>query len=64
MDETQPLLPEIIPTAIPELDQNTDKNLVGFDPEGDADNPVDWPAAYKWGIVALLALTSFTVYVP
>ncbi|KAI0133470.1 MFS transporter [Xylariales sp. AK1849] len=61
MDETQPLLPDIDRTSIPERDQLLDKNLVTFDPEGDAENPVDWPAAYKWSIVALLAFTSFTV---
>ncbi|KAJ4525166.1 hypothetical protein HRR83_000837 [Exophiala dermatitidis] len=35
--------------------------VVAFDPDGDEDNPQDWPAAYKWGIVALLAFMAFTV---
>ena len=35
--------------------------LLDFDPRGDADNPLEWPTAFKWGIVALLALTAFTV---
>ncbi len=38
--------------------------LVDFDPQGDADNPMDWPTAFKWSVVALLAAMAFTVYVP
>lgn len=34
-----------------------------FDPLGDVDNPLEWPTALKWGIVTLLALMAFTVYV-
>lgn len=34
-----------------------------FDPLGDVDNPLEWPIALKWGIVTLLALMAFTVYV-
>jgi hypothetical protein len=41
----------------------SDAYLVDFDPEGDVDNPLEWPTAFKWGIVALLALTAFTVCV-
>lgn len=37
-------------------------NVVDFDPNGDPDNPLEWPSAFKWGIVALLAFTAFTVY--
>lgn len=33
---------------------------VGFKPTGDQENPLDWPAAYKWSIVGLLSLMSFT----
>lgn len=32
-----------------------------FDPNGDKDNPQEWPAAFKWAIVLLLASMSFTV---
>ncbi|KAK1831546.1 major facilitator superfamily domain-containing protein [Podospora conica] len=32
-----------------------------FDPLGDVDNPLEWPIAFKWGIVTLLALMAFTV---
>lgn len=40
-----------------------DDGEVDFDPSGDADNPQDWPSAFKWGIVTLMAFTAFTVYV-
>lgn len=62
MDETRPLLPKDTDGApIPERDQAHDKNIVTFDPEGDAENPLDWPAPYKWCIVGLLAFMAFTV---
>lgn len=62
MDETTPLLPDAA-TAIPGEDQDHDaaKNIIGFDPNGDPENPMDWPSAYKWGIVTLLAAMAFTV---
>lgn len=37
--------------------------VVDFDPNGDLANPLEWPKAFKWGIVALLAFMAFTVYV-
>ncbi len=40
-----------------------DDHVLDFDPSGDADNPMEWPAAFKWSIVALLAFMAFTVYV-
>ncbi|KAK7890096.1 hypothetical protein LTR67_008561 [Exophiala xenobiotica] len=58
MDETQPLLPEVTTDQQP---KHHDKNVVDFDPDGDSENPQDWPQAYKWGIVALLAFMAFTV---
>lgn len=66
MDETTPLLPdEAIAPVISndQLDRVLNKDIVSFDPDGDAENPMDWPKAYKWGIVALLAFMAFTVYV-
>ncbi|KAK0623769.1 major facilitator superfamily domain-containing protein [Immersiella caudata] len=39
----------------------SDAYLVDFDPNGDIDNPLEWPTTFKWGIVFLLALTAFTV---
>lgn len=35
---------------------------VKFDPAGDPECPLDWPNAYKWGVVSLLAFMSFTTY--
>lgn len=66
MDETQPLLPaEAVGPATLEAhnDHTADKNLVTFDPEGDDENPLDWPATYKWSIVGMMAFMAFTVYV-
>ena len=63
MDETQPLLPEVTTDQQPKHHDNN-KNVVDFDPDGDSENPQDWPQAYKWGIVALLAFMAFTVCVP
>jgi hypothetical protein len=57
MDETQPLLRD------PSLDEvhPVSEDVVDFDPQGDPENPREWPRIYKWGIVALLALMAFTV---
>jgi hypothetical protein len=57
MDETRPLLGHVVEH------QNCieDQSLVDFDPNGDPDNPMDWPKAYKLGVVALLAFMAFTV---
>lgn len=76
-DETQPLLPTksncSTTCVVPILGQrytevNTDFDtaeseafLDDFDPQGDHDNPLEWPTPFKWGIVFLLALTAFTV---
>ena len=62
MDETLPLLPDQERDLIAECDEGTRKDIVDFDPSGDAENPADWPASYKWGVVVLLALMAFTVY--
>lgn len=39
--------------------------IIDFDQhhDGDPENPMDWPTAYKWSIVSLLAFMAFTVYV-
>jgi hypothetical protein len=44
-------------------DTTVEPCVVDFDPYGDVDNPLEWPTAFKWGIVLLLAVTAFTVYV-
>lgn len=66
MDETTPLLPDEALAPVlsnDQADRVPSKDLVEFDPNGDHENPMDWPKAYKWGIVALLAFMAFTVYV-
>jgi hypothetical protein len=57
MDETQPLLGH----AFEQESHSVDRPLVEFDPNGDPENPQDWPNAYKWGIILLLAFMAFTV---
>lgn len=60
--ETSPLLANNN-NRQPGFDDANAKNIVDFDPNGDEANPMDWSNAYKYGIVALLAFTAFTVYV-
>ena len=62
-DETRPLLQDADATANGSLKAANANDIVDFDPSGDPENPRDWPKAYKWGIVALLAFMAFTVYV-
>ena len=57
MEESQPLLRQLSEPRHPTVADPR----VDFDPKGDPDNPLDWPKAYKMGIVTLLALISFTV---
>ncbi|OTA57683.1 major facilitator superfamily transporter [Hypoxylon sp. EC38] len=61
MDETQPLLQDAHLVYVEREDDPSSKDIVDFDPNGDAENPMEWPNAYKWGIVALLAFMAFTV---
>lgn len=63
MDETRPLLRDAEATADASVKAAHAKDIVDFNPNGDPENPRDWPKAYKWGIVALLAFMAFTVYV-
>ena len=62
-DETRPLLRDAEVTANGSLKAISRKDVVDFDPNGDLENPRDWPKAYKWSMVALLAFMAFTVYV-
>ena len=62
MDETTPLLAEI-------EDGRRDYVRARADPEtkpilelDGSDNPQEWPSSFKWGMVALLSISSFTVY--
>lgn len=61
MDETQPLLPPAGEAGSAQREHELDPTVVTFDPKGDPDNPLDWPVAYRWGIVGLLAFMAFTV---
>ncbi|KAK4541442.1 hypothetical protein LTR36_008043 [Oleoguttula mirabilis] len=61
MDETQPLLPPSEAVLAAQHEHDSDPSIVAFDPKGDDENPLDWPVAYKWGIVGLLAFVAFTV---
>ena len=66
MDETQPLLGSTYNGDLERVHSKDDfKNnrIVDFDPNGDAENPIDWSKTYKRGIVALLAFMAFTVSV-
>lgn len=74
-DDTQPLLRSVTnegqqvytnPVAPPLQQDAADiaqTTIVDFDPDGDAENPLDWPASYRWVIVSILAFMAFTVYV-
>ncbi|KAJ0134940.1 putative transporter, partial [Colletotrichum tanaceti] len=55
--EQQPLLV----VEDPLCEEDLSKHLLDFDPNGDSDNPREWPTPFKWTIVGLLALTAFTV---
>lgn len=46
---------------IAQQQDNAKSNIVRFDPNGDPDNPLDWPVKYRWGITILLAFMAFTV---
>lgn len=62
MEEATPLLLEAGEEHHGILNGNP-HDTVDFNPNGDPDNPLEWPAPFKRGIVALLAFTGFTVYV-
>lgn len=63
MDETQPLLQDANLVYDERPDDAPNKDIVDFNPDGDEENPLEWPTAYKWGMVSLLAFMAFTVYV-
>jgi hypothetical protein len=76
-DETQPLLRSVTneghqvytdPAPPLPLQDGADiapdeTTIVDFDPNGDPENPLDWPAPFKWAVVSMLALMAFNVYV-
>ena len=57
MEESQPLLGHAVEDEV----RRTGQSLVDFDPNGDEENPLEWPKAYKNGVVWLLAFMAFTV---
>ncbi|KAI2628412.1 MFS transporter [Xylaria nigripes] len=61
MDETEPLLADVrlLDPLLP--NEVLRKDIIDFDVDGDADNPIEWPRAYKWGVVSLLSIMAFTV---
>lgn len=61
VDEAQPLLGNETLRYDGANGKSDQADVVDFDPNGDEDNPMDWPTSYKWGIVALLAFMAFTV---
>ena len=36
---------------------------VEFNPDGDPENPQDWPVTFKWSVVMLLSMMAFVTYV-
>lgn len=60
VDEITPLLIGNLPIDSEPVRKIT-QPLVDFDPVIDEDNPLDWPRAYKNGVVALLAFMAFTM---
>lgn len=59
-DEERPLLQS--DRALPTSYHTTHDPDADFDPNDDQDDPRQWPMAYRWGLVSLLALMAFTVY--
>lgn len=73
MDETQPLLVPVPPLTITAGQHAyiADVNIahddsfdhrIDFNPNGDPENPLEWPKAYHNGVISLLACMAFTVY--
>ncbi|GAB1743062.1 hypothetical protein NU219Hw_g8756t2 [Hortaea werneckii] len=58
-DEEQPLLQS--DRATQTSHHATQDRDADFDLEGDQDDPRQWPMAYRWGLVSLLALMAFTI---
>ncbi|KAB5529053.1 major facilitator superfamily transporter [Coniochaeta sp. 2T2.1] len=61
IDENQPLLVASEDAARHRDEDDALHGAIDFDPSGDPENPLEWPAALKWSIVALLTFMAFTV---
>jgi MFS family permease len=72
-DDAQPLLRSVTneghqvytdPAPVPQDGADTtETTIVDFNPNGDAENPLEWPTPFKWAVVSMLAMMAFTVYV-
>lgn len=58
--EEQPLL-RPLPEDIETGSKHCDESIVDFDPNGDSEDPRQWPTPFKWAMVLLLASMAFTV---
>jgi hypothetical protein len=63
MEETQPLLssPRLNGYVADEQRKAVYNDVIEFNPDGDPDNPMDWPDSYKRGVIFLLAFMAFSV---
>lgn len=64
INEATPLLPPTPPRSADgqrNFDDASTKNVVEFDPHGDVEDPKQWPNAFKYSAVFLLAFMAFTV---
>jgi hypothetical protein len=61
VNENQPLLGADDDRSRRQDEADALDGAIDFDPSGDPDNPLEWPAAFKWSVVSLLALMAFTV---
>ncbi|ESZ93126.1 hypothetical protein SBOR_6498 [Sclerotinia borealis F-4128] len=72
MDENHPLLAPVPPPTnaagqypyIPDVNIPHDESFdhrIDFNPNGDPENPLEWPKAYHDGVILLLAFMAFTV---
>ncbi|KAI9647985.1 hypothetical protein NHQ30_002610 [Ciborinia camelliae] len=72
MDENQPLLAPVPPSInaieqypyIPPVDISNEDSFnhkIDFNPNGDAENPLEWPKTYHNVVILLLAFMAFTV---
>lgn len=43
------------------FEANGKHKIIDFDPNGDPENPMDWPARFRWTVVFLLAFMAMTV---
>jgi hypothetical protein len=66
LNERTPLLrvaAEEAPDFRPPVARKVTGDVIDFDPQGDVDNPQEWPRSLKWTIVMLLTLMAFITYV-